>query len=509
MPELTLSKLDGSNYLMTSSDFEVFRSSLQGDVLFAADPGYDEARAIHNGMIDHRPAMIVKCGGRADAAATVSYCGSNNLLLSVHCGGHSVAGFSVCEGGVMIDLTPMNQVDVDPSNRTANVGGGANWEDIDKATQAHGLATTGGIAPTTGVGGYTLGGGHGYLMRQHGLACDNLLSAEVVTADGQVLAAGPTENQELFWGLRGGGGNFGVVTSFEFQLYRLEQILGGLLIYPLDVAKDVLRVYRDVAAGAPEELGSVFALATHPEAGQVVGVIVCYSGAIEEGERLLRPLREFKPIIVDQVAPCEYAVVQGLAGDFNPRGMRHYWKSNSLRDLSDKLIDLVVDRYRSVPAPHTHVAFEHLGGAVARVPNNATACHDRHWPFDFLIVGMWDDPVDDDLNIDWVRSLSERPQTLCGRRRIHQLHGRRQGRGRRRPTAPNGLRGSNLRPPSRTQETVRSIEPVSPESKHPTRVAPTRLQASHPRRLTVGPPDPRLTSADRTLALFSASARKD
>ena len=304
---------------MTSPEFEAFRSSLLGDILLPADAGYDEARSIHNGMIDRHPAMIVRCKDRVDAAATVSYCGSNNLLLSVHCGGHSVAGFSVCEGGVMIDLTPMNQVEVDPSSRTANVGGGANWEDIDKATQANGLATTGGIAPTTGVGGFTLGAGHGYLMRKHGLACDNLLSAEVVTADGQVVTAGPTENQELFWGLRGGGGNFGVVTSFEFQLYPLEQILGGIFICPLDVAKDVIKIYRDIAAGPPDELGSVFALATHPEAGQIVGVVVCHSGAIEEGERLLRPLREFKPIIVDQVAPCDYAVVRGLAEASNPR----------------------------------------------------------------------------------------------------------------------------------------------------------------------------------------------
>ena len=399
---------------MTSPEFEAFRSSLLGDILLPADAGYDEARSIHNGMIDRHPAMIVRCKDRADAAATVSYCGSNNLLLSVHCGGHSVAGFSVCEGGVMIDLTPMNQVEVDPSSRTANVGGGANWEDIDKATQANGLATTGGIAPTTGVGGFTLGAGHGYLMRKHGLACDNLLSAEVVTADGQVVTAGPTENQELFWGLRGGGGNFGVVTSFEFQLYPLEQILGGIFIYPLDVAKDVIKIYRDIAAGAPDELGSVFALATHPEAGQIVGVVVCYSGAIEEGERLLRPLREFKPIIVDQVAPCDYAVVQGLAEASNPQGMRNYWKSNSLGDLSDELIDLVVDRYRSVPALHTHVAFEHLGGAVARVPDNATACHNRHWPFDFLIVGIWDNPEEDELNIDWVRSLWDDLRPFAG-----------------------------------------------------------------------------------------------
>ena len=405
MAELTLTKVDGSAHTITASEFEAFRSSLQGDILLPADPGYDEARSIHNGMIDRRPAMIVRCGDRTDVAATVRYCGENDLLLSVLCGGHSVAGFAVCEGGVMIDLTPMNHVDVDPANRAATAGGGATWADVDKATQIHGLATTGGIAPTTGVGGYTLGGGHGFLMRKHGLACDNLLSAEVVTADGQVVTAGPTENPDLYWGLRGGGGNFGVVTSFELQLYPLEQILGGMFIYPLDVAKDVLRVYREVAAGAPDELGTLFALATHPEAGQVVGVIICHCGDMEEGERLLRPLREFKPIIVDQVVPCDYAVVQGLTEAFNPRGMRNYWKSNSLRALSDELIDLVVDRYRSVPAPHTHVAFEHLGGAIARVPENSTACHNRQWPFDFLIVGMWDAAEDDGKNIDWVRSL--------------------------------------------------------------------------------------------------------
>ena len=402
---MTVARSDGSAHNITASEFEAFESSLTGDILLPTSPGYDEARQIHNGMIDRRPAMIVRCKGRTDVATTVRHCKHNNLLLSVRCGGHSVAGFSVCEGGVMIDLALMNQVDVDPSTRTAKAAGGANWADVDKATQAHGLATTGGIAPTTGVGGFTLGGGHGWLMRKHGLACDNLLSAEVVTEDGLVLTASQVENQDLFWGLRGGGGNFGVVTSFEFQLYPLDKILGGLLLYPLDVAKQVLRVYHEVAAAAPDELGSAFALATHPDAGQVVGVIVCYSGALEEGERLLRPLRDFKPLIVDQVSRCEYAVVQGLAEAMNPRGMRNYWKSNSLCDLSDELINLVVDRYCEVPSPHTHIVFEHLGGAIARIPENAMACHSRKWPFDFLIAGMWDDPNDDDRNIDWVRSL--------------------------------------------------------------------------------------------------------
>ncbi len=405
MADMTVIRSDGSSGNVSSSEFETFRSSLAGEILLPADSGYDGARQIHNGMIDRRPAMIVRCKGRADVVAAVRYCGDNGLLLSVLCGGHSVAGFSVCEGGVMIDLTSMTQVDVDPSTRTANVAGGANWGDIDKATQAHGLATTGGIAPTTGVGGYTLGGGHGWLMRKHGLACDNLLSVEIVTANGEVLRASETENPDLFWGLRGGGGNFGVVTSFEFQLYPLEKILGGLVIYPLDAAKGLMRVYREVAAAAPDELGSAVALTTHPEAGQVIGVIVCHTGTMEAGEQLLRPLREFKPLLVDQISRCEYAVAQGLAEAVNPRGMRNYWKSNSLSGLSDELIDLVVDRYRKVPAPHTHVVFEHLGGAVARVPENATACHNRQWPFDFLIAGLWDDPDDDDRNINWVRSL--------------------------------------------------------------------------------------------------------
>ena len=405
MTDMIVSRSDGAVRSVSSSEFETFRSSLGGGILLPSDSGYDEARQIHNGMIDRRPAMIVRCKSRADVVAAVRYCRDNSLLLSVRCGGHSVAGFSVCEGGVMIDLTSMNQVDVDPLTRRANVAGGANWGDIDKATQAHGLATTGGIAPTTGVGGYTLGGGHGWLMRKHGLACDNLLSAEVVTADGQVLRASETENSDLFWGLRGGGGNFGVVTSFEFQLYPLETILGGVLFYPLEAAKQVLRIYREVASNAPDELGSAFALATHPEAGQVVGIIVCYSGTPEDGERLVRPLSEFRPLVVDQVSQCEYAVVQGLAEAINPRGMRNYWKSNALPDLDNELIDLVADRYREVPAPHTHLAFEHLGGAVARVPEGATACHNRQWPFHFLIAGLWDEPSDDERNINWVRSL--------------------------------------------------------------------------------------------------------
>ena len=395
----------GAETGVTTTAIEQLKGRLRGDLLCPGDEHYDSARTIHNGMIDRRPALIVRCVGVADVMAAVTFARSNNLVVAVRGGGHGVPGFAVCDGGLMIDLTRMKAVRVDPVGRTARAEGGATWGDFDHETQAFGLATTGGIARPTGIAGLTLGGGHGYLMRTHGLACDNLLSVDVVTADGRLLTASATEHADLFWAVRGGGGNFGVVTAFEYRLYPVSQIFGGLLIYPITHAKDVFRFYRDFTRTAPEALGSLCNLATLPDGTPAAVILLGYNGSVEDGERLLRPLRECAPLLADQVGLMPYIALQSIVENFNPPGLRNYWKSNYLQDLSDGAIEVLADHYRTVPAPHTHVVIEHLGGAVSRVGADETAVDHREALYNFLIVGMWTDAAMDAQVIGWVRDL--------------------------------------------------------------------------------------------------------
>jgi FAD binding domain/Berberine and berberine like len=296
-------------------------------------------------------------------------------------------------------------VHVDPHHRTVRAEAGVTWGEFDHETQAFGLATTGGVVSSTGIAGLTLGGGHGFLMRRYGLACDNLLSADVVTADGRWLRASATEHAELFWGLRGGGGNFGAVTSFEYRLHPLETMLAGMVIYPIAQAKAFLKLYRQVTRSAPDELGTLVALGTLPDGTQAAVLLVGYSGPIEDGEKLLRPLREFGPPLADQVAPSPYRALQGISEHFNPRGYRNYLKTNYLRHLSDEAIDIMVERYASVPAPFSHIVVENMGGAVGQVDRDATAYNYRDAQYNFLIVGMWDNPAQDAAGIGWVRGL--------------------------------------------------------------------------------------------------------
>jgi len=268
-----------------------FTASLRGGVLSPTDEGYDEARKIHNGMIDRRPTLIARCAGVADVITSIRFARDQRLLVSVRGGGHSIPGFPVCDGGLMIDLSHMRGVRVDAARETVRAEGGVIWGDFDHETQAFGLATTGGVARPTGIAGLTLGGGHGFLMRKHGLACDNLLSVDLVTAEGHLLTASADEHADLFWGLRGGGGNFGIATSFEYRLHHLGPILGGMLIYPLARAKEIFRIYRDVTSAAPDEVNLIFALATLPDGTQAAGVLGCYAGSVADGERVLGPLR--------------------------------------------------------------------------------------------------------------------------------------------------------------------------------------------------------------------------
>jgi FAD/FMN-containing dehydrogenase len=378
---------------------------LRGELLCPDDDHYESARKIHNGMIDRRPALIVRCAGVADVMTAVTFARDHNLVVAVRGGGHGVPGFAVCDGGLMIDLSRMKGVRVDPVGRTARAEGGCTWGDFDHETQAFGLATVGGIARPTGIAGLTLGGGHGYLMRAYGLACDNLLSVDVVTADGHLLTASATEHADLFWGVRGGGGNFGVATAFEYRLHPVSQVLGGLLVYPMAHAKAVFRFYRDFTRTAPEALGSLCNLATLPDGTPAAVILIAYNGPLDDGERLLHPLRECAPLLADQVGLLPYTALQSIVENFNPPGMRNYWKSNYLRDLGDGAIEVMVDHYASVPAPNTHVVVEHLGGAVSRVGEDDTAVAHRGALYNFLIVGMWAEAAQDAQAIGWVREL--------------------------------------------------------------------------------------------------------
>jgi hypothetical protein len=405
MSALQATTKQGTETGLEDTVVEAFRASMRGALLRPGEAGYDGARTIHNGMIDRRPALIARCAGVADVLTAVRFARAHDLLVSVRGGGHGMPGFAVCDGGLMLDLSGMNSVHVDPEHRTVRADAGVTWSAFDHETQAFGLATTGGVVGSTGIAGLTLGGGHGFLMRRYGLACDNLLSADVVTADGRWLRASATEHAELFWGLRGGGGNFGVVTSFEYQLHPVGTMLAGMVIYPIGKAKEFLRRYRELTRTAPDALGSLVALGTLPDGTQAAVLLVGYTGPIADGEELLRPLRAFGPPLADQVGPSPYAALQGISEHFNPRGYRNYLKTNYLKDLSDDAIDILVERYMSVPAPFSHIVVEHMGGAVGRMDSQATAYNYRDAQYNFLIVGIWNDAAEDARNIPWVRGL--------------------------------------------------------------------------------------------------------
>lgn len=399
--------LAGTKRALDTMAVDDLRSRMRGQVLMAGDVGYDAARRIWNAMIDKRPAVIARCEGAADVGEAVRYAGAHELLVSVRGGGHNVAGTAVCDGGLMIDLSLMKGIRVDPVARTAWAQPGLLWQDFDHETQAYGLATTGGVVGETGIAGLTLGGGVGWLVRKHGLTCDNLLAVDVVTADGQLRHASPEANQDLFWALRGGGGNFGVVTAFHYQLHEVSTILGGLVIHPRTAARDVIRFHRDFVTSAPEELTSYVGLLTAPDGNPVVALASCYSGDLQEGERVLRPLREFGAPLVDGIQAMPYAGMQGLFGPAFPWGNRNYWKSSYFRELPDAAIDAVVEHANRSQSPLSAVIIEYYGGAAGRVAVDATAFSHREASFNILFVGQWSDVAEDSMHIGWVRNCWE------------------------------------------------------------------------------------------------------
>jgi FAD/FMN-containing dehydrogenase len=384
------------------------RSSLRGRVLTALDNEYETARKIHNGMIDRRPQMIARCAGVADIKRVLEFSLENALPVSIRSGGHGLPGFAVCDDGMMIDLEEMTSIYVDPVANTVRAEAGVNWGHFDHETEAFGLGTTGGLVRSTGITGLTLAGGHGFLMRRFGLACDNLLSAHVLLADGCLVKASATENSDLFWGLRGGGGNFGVVTHLKYRLHCIGPVIGGLLIFPFQQAPSVLAFYDEFISTAPDELGILAALATLPDGTKAIVHPVCYSGDSAQGDQVLRPLRNFTNAIADSIQPMSYTAVQSIVENFNPRGFRNYWKMVYLKELNREVVARLVELYERVPAPHTHIVLYTLGGAVSRVPKDETAVAYRDARHVLIAIGMWEDKANDEVNIHWVREFADR-----------------------------------------------------------------------------------------------------
>jgi FAD/FMN-containing dehydrogenase len=375
-----------------------------GQLLRPGEAGYDEARRVHNGLIDRQPALIARCATTADVVAAVRFARTRGLPVTVRGGGHGVAGLAVADGALMIDLSPMRRIEIDTEARTATVEGGALWSDLDAATQRHGLATTGGVVSSTGVAGLTLGGGWGWLAGTHGLSVDNLLAAEVVTADGHVRTASADEHPDLFWAVRGGGAGLGAVVSFRFRLHPVgPTIVGGLVAHPLAEAPALLRLHREVTASAPDELSISAALLSAPDGTKLAALAGCYTGDLEAGHDAMRPLREFGTPVMSALGPIAYPAMNALLDASFPVGALNYWKSRFLDVLEDDAIGTLVGRFAACPSPMSAVVLDHWHGVATRVAPHATAFPHRRAGYSLLLLSQWRDPADTERNVAWTR----------------------------------------------------------------------------------------------------------
>jgi len=400
---------------MPNGSIDELRTQVRGDVISPDDDAYEEARHVYNAMIDRRPVVIVRAANVGDVMAAVNLARENGLDLAIRGGGHSVPGFGTCDG-VVIDVSRMRGVRVDPASATARAEGGSTWGDFNAATYPFGLATTGGIISTTGVAGLTLGGGIGYLARGFGLSLDNLISADVVTADGRFLVASERENEDLFWALRGGGGNFGVVTSLEFQLHPVKDIYGGPMFFELSEVENVLRFFREYIADAPEELGAFPAFQIAPplpfipeerHGDTFIAMVACWAGALEDGEKALKPFHDVAPVVAEFVGPMPYPALNSAFDGLVPPGLQHYWKANFVEELTDEAIAAHAVHGPDVPAVNSTVHIYPINGAAHRVAPDATAFAYRNANFATVIAGMWPDASQNEANIAWVRNYYE------------------------------------------------------------------------------------------------------
>lgn len=397
---------------------------LDGTLQRPGDSEYDKARTIWNAMIDRKPAYIARCVSTEDVVASVRFAREHDLLVSVRGGGHNVAGNAVCDDGLMIDLTLMDNVEVDATKRRVTAQGGCTLGMIDEASHKHGLAVPAGIVSETGVGGLALGGGVGWLVRKYGMTCDNIISAEVVTADGQILIASAEQNADLFWGLRGGGGNFGVVTSFEFQAHPVKTVIGGMIIHPREAARDVIRFYREFTKQAPLELTAYCALLSTPDGAPVTAIIACYCGDVAESDAVLTPLREFGSPIADTLAKIERTEMQTMFDSGFPYGNRNYWKSQFMDELTDDAIDLLIEHANRISSPLSAVMIEYyFGGPSSNIGETETAFAHRDAQYDLGIIGQWQDAAEDAEHMNWARTAYDALQPHCNGRIYANLMG--------------------------------------------------------------------------------------
>ena len=400
-----------------SESVNALAKSFGGRILRPGDAGYDEARRVHNGMIDKHPAVIARCSGTADVADAVKLGRQLGLEIAVRGGGHNVAGRATVDDGLMIDLAPMTGVHVDPKARTALAQGGVTWGRFNRETQVHGLATTGGVISTTGVAGLTLGGGLGWLMSKHGLSLDNLLGVELVTAEGAVVRASGDENPDLFWALRGGGGNFGIATALEFRLHPVgPMITGGIVAHPIAKAREVLGYFRDVTRSLPDDMG-VFGVLGHAPDGSgmpIAAMAVAHCGSLADGEAAVKPIKIFGPPVMDALGPMPYSALNSMLDGGYPKGALNYWKSGFMGELSDKAIATMIECFARCPTPMGTLALEHFHGEVCRIGATATAFPHRAEGYNLLVLGEWMDPADNASCIAWVRQTYDAMQPFMG-----------------------------------------------------------------------------------------------
>ncbi len=391
--------------MIPQSEMQKFRESLRGQSFCTGDQGYDAARTVPNAMINRRPAVIARCKGAADVLACVRFAREHDLLVAVRGGGHSVAGKSVCDGGLMIDLSAMKGMRVDPARRTVRAETGLTLGEFDRETQAFGLATTLGVVSKTGIAGLTLGGGWGHLHAKYGLALDNVVGADLVTADGRLVTADATENQDLFWGIRGGGGNFGIITSLKYQLHELGPVLGGAVFYPASKAEEVLRFFREFSETIPDELVIQCGSFTTPDNVQVFAVAACYCGTVAEGEKLLKPLRTFGPPVADAIGVMSYLQLQSMFDPFFPPGRQTYVKSNFILALSEDAIRAIAQFAGKSPSLFSFAPFlEHWHGAATRVGITDTAFPHRQHSYNLMFWSNWESASESEKNIKWTRT---------------------------------------------------------------------------------------------------------
>jgi FAD/FMN-containing dehydrogenase len=394
-------------------DVDALQRDFRGEILTPSSSGYDAARRIWNAMIDKRPAAIARCADAADVVTAVRFAAREGLYPAIRGGGHNAAGLAMVDGGLVIDVSQMKRITVDPEARTAVAETGLTWGEFDRATQAHGLATTGGLISTTGIAGLTLGGGVGWLMGRCGLTCDNTLAYDVVTADGELVTATASEHPDLFWALKGGGGNFGVVTSITYRLHPVTTVISGMLLHPIERARQVLAHYRDfVTRGIPDELVVYAASITSPDGAPLIAIIPSWTGAdLDQGERVIAPLRAFGPPVADMVQRMPYLAMQSMLDVASPYGaLRSYWKSHFLRALPDEAIDAFVRCAEKCSSARTMTVLEHGHGAVSRVAPDATAFPIRQHQFDLVVLSLWENPNDDMAQISWTRRFYQAMQ---------------------------------------------------------------------------------------------------